>query len=64
MTLLDAVTGFSHIVNTDRARQRLAILARSGQFLPRCLTFGPHDGPEDICHVIDRFYSPGRNNKM
>ena len=41
----------------------LAILARSGQFLPRCLTFGPHNGPEDFCYVIDRFYSPGRNAK-
>eukprot|EP00969_Alexandrium_andersonii_P295299 13053639-Alexandrium_andersonii.AAC.1 len=64
MTLLDAVTGFNRIVNTDRARQTLAILARSGQFLPRCLTFGPHNGPEDSCYVIDRFYSPGRNSKL
>ena len=48
-TLLDAVAGFNHIVNTDRARRMLAILARSGQFLPRCLTFGPHNGPEDFC---------------
>ena len=40
-TLVDAVTGFNHIVNTERARQMLAILSRSGQFLPRCLTFGP-----------------------
>eukprot|EP00969_Alexandrium_andersonii_P231633 10229494-Alexandrium_andersonii.AAC.1 len=42
----------------------LAILARSGQFLPRCLTFGPHNGPEDFCYVIDRFYSPGRHGKL
>ena len=65
MTLLDAVTGFNHIVNTDteRARKMLAILARSGQFLPRCLTFGPHNGPEDFCYVIDRFYSPGSRSK-
>jgi len=63
MTLLDAVTGFNHIVNTDRARKMLAILARSGQFLPRCLTFGPHNGPEDFCYVIDRFYSPGKRSK-
>ena len=63
LTLLDAVTGFNHIVNTERARKMLAILARSGQFLPRCLTFGPHNGPEDFCYVIDRFYSPGRRAK-
>jgi hypothetical protein len=59
-TLLDAVTGFNHIVNTDRARQMLAILSRSGQFLPRCLTFGPANGPEDFCYVIDRVYAPGK----
>eukprot|EP00969_Alexandrium_andersonii_P301686 13336055-Alexandrium_andersonii.AAC.1 len=60
MTLLGAVTGFDHMVNADRARQMLAILARSGQFLPRCLTFGPRNGPGDFCYVVDRFYSPGK----
>ena len=33
ITFLDAVTGFNHLVNTLRARQMLAIVARSGQFL-------------------------------
>eukprot|EP00969_Alexandrium_andersonii_P233546 10311558-Alexandrium_andersonii.AAC.1 len=42
----------------------LAILARSGQCLPRCLSFGPHNGPEDFCYVIDRFYSQGRNSQL
>eukprot|EP00969_Alexandrium_andersonii_P302335 13364294-Alexandrium_andersonii.AAC.1 len=37
----------------------LAILARSGHLLPRCLTFGPRKGPGDFCYVIDRRYSPG-----
>eukprot|EP00969_Alexandrium_andersonii_P159687 7055512-Alexandrium_andersonii.AAC.1 len=64
MTLLGAVTGFDHVANADRARQMLAILARSGQFLPRCLTCGPRNGPEDFCHVADRFYSPGRHSKL
>ena len=31
----------------------LAILARSGQYLPRCLTFGPHNGPEDFGFATD-----------
>ncbi len=39
ITLLDAVTGLNHIANTPRARRMLAIVSRSGQFLPRCLTF-------------------------
>ena len=34
MTFLDADTGFNQLVNTMRARQMLAIIARSGQFLP------------------------------
>eukprot|EP00969_Alexandrium_andersonii_P202942 8967776-Alexandrium_andersonii.AAC.1 len=38
----------------------LAILARPGQFLPRCLTFGPRNGPGDFCYVIDRICSPGK----
>ena len=63
MTLLDAVTGFNQIVNTLRARQMLAILARTGQFLPKCLTFGPHNGPEDFAYIVDRIYSPGRTQK-
>ena len=33
MSMLDAVTGFNHIVNTPRAKRMLAIVARSGHFL-------------------------------
>ena len=63
MTFLDAVTGFNHLVNTPRARQMLAIIARSGQFLPICLTFGPVNGPEDFSYVVDRVFAPGRQAK-
>ena len=63
LSFLDAVTGFNHIVSTRRAREMLAILARCGQFLPVCLTFGPQNGPEDFSYVVDRFYSPGRDAK-
>ena len=44
--------------------EMLAILARSGQYLPRCLTFGPHNGPEDFAFATDRVFAPGRNRKM
>ena len=64
LTFLDACSGFNQIVNTQRARKMLAILARSGQFLPRCLTFGPANGPEDFAFATDRIYAPGRNRKM
>ena len=63
-TLLDAVTGFNQIVNTPRAREMLAILSRSGTFLPLCLTFGPQNGPEDFALVVDRVYAPGRHRKL
>ena len=63
LTLVDACKGFNQIVNTDRARQMLAILARSGQFLPRCLTFGPSNGPEDFAFATDRVFAPGEGRK-
>jgi hypothetical protein len=59
LTFLDAVTGFNQVVNTQRAREMLAVLSRSGCWLPRCLTFGPHNGPEDFSYVVDRLFSGG-----
>jgi hypothetical protein len=59
LSFLDAVTGFNQVVNTQRAREMLAILSRSGCWLPRCLTFGPHNGPEDFSYVVDRLFSGG-----
>ena len=60
-SFVDAVTGFNQIANTRRAMEVLAIVARSGKFLPVCLTFGPVNGPDDFCFVVDRAYSPRRN---
>ena len=53
-SFVDAVTGFNQIENTRRAMEVLAIVARSGKFLPVCLTFGPINGPDDFCYVVDR----------
>ena len=63
LTLVDACKGFNQIVNTERARQMLAILARSGQYLPRCLTFGPTNGPEDFAFATDRVFAPGEGRR-
>ena len=63
-SFVDAVTGFNQIKNTRRAMEVLAIVARSGKFLPVCLTFGPVNGPDDFCYVVDRAYAPGRGRKM
>ena len=58
------MTGFNQIENTERAKQVLALVSRSGQFLPICLTFGPQNGPEDFAYVVDRVYAPGRHRKL
>ena len=63
-SFVDAVTGFNQIKNTRRAMEVLAIVARSGKFLPVCLTFGPVNGPDDFCFVVDRAYAPGRGRKL
>ena len=52
LTMLDAVTGFHQLQNSDRARRVLAVATRSGQFLPTCLTFGPVNGPEAFAYVM------------
>ena len=64
LTLLDAVTGFNQVQNTERAKQVLALVSRGGQFLPVCLTFGPQNGPEDFAYVVDRIYAPGRHRRL
>ena len=63
-SFVDACKGFNQIANTRRAREVLAILARSGQYLPVCLTFGPTNGPEDFAFATDRVFAPGRGRKM
>ena len=64
MSFVDACKGFNQVGNTTRAKKVLAILARSGQFLPQCLTFGPCNGPEDFAFATDRIFAPGRGRKM
>jgi len=64
MTMVDACKGFNQLANTKRAREVLAILARSGQFLPQCLTFGNCNGPEDFAFATDRIFAPGRKRKQ
>ena len=42
----------------------LAVVARTGKFLPVCLTFGPTNGPDDFAYVVDRVYAPGRGRRL
>ena len=61
---VDAVSGFNQIRNTKRAREVLAIVARSGKYLPVGLTFGPVNGPDDFNFVVDRAYAPGKGRRL
>ena len=63
LSMLDAVTGFNQVENAERAKRVLALVSRSGQFLPTCLTFGPQNGPEDFAYVVDRIYA-GKHRRM
>ena len=63
LSMLDAVAGFNQVENTERAKRVLALVSRSGQFLPTCLTFGPQNGPEDFAYVVDRIYA-GKHRRM
>ena len=64
LSLVDDCKGFNQVANTRRAREMLAILARSGQYLPVCLTFGPTNGPEDFAFATDRVFAPGRGRNI
>ena len=63
-TFVDAVSGFNQIRNTKRAREVLAIVARSGKYLPVGLTFGPVNGPDGFNFVVDRAFSPGKGRRL
>merc|ERR1711933_703720 len=63
ITFVDACEGFNQVANARRAREILAILARSGQYLPVCLTFGPTNGPEDFAFATDRVFAPGEGRR-
>ena len=62
-TMLDAVKGFNQVENTTRALKVHAVLSVSGCFLPRVLTHGPTNGPEDFSKVADQNFAGGRAQK-
>ena len=61
ISLLDAVSGFNQIRNTERAKRVLAVLASSGCYLPNALTMGGHNGPDDFSFAVDTLFSLGPN---
>ena len=48
----DLKEGFNQVDNTPEASQKMAVLCASGCYLPRGLTFGPTNGPEDFQDLV------------
>ena len=48
----DLKEGFNQVDNTPEAARKMAVLTASGCYLPRGLTFGPTNGPEDFQDLV------------
>ena len=48
----DLKEGFNKCENTNETSQKMAVLAASGSYLPKGLTFGPTNGPEDFQELM------------
>ena len=48
----DLKEGFNQVDNEPETAQKMAVLAASGSYLPRGLTFGPTNGPEDFQELV------------
>ena len=57
MSTLDAVTGVNQVAGTWKARQMLAVLARSGLPFSARPVVGPYDGPEDLFFISSTDYT-------
>ena len=48
----DLKEGFNQVDNEPETGKKMAVLAASGCYLPRGLTFGPTNGPEDFQELV------------
>ena len=48
----DLKEGFNQVDNEPATRKKMAVLSASGCWLPRGLTFGPTNGPEDFQELV------------
>ena len=53
----DPKEGFNQMDNTPEGAQKMAALVASGCYLPRGLTFGPTNGPEDFQDLVFNCFS-------
>ena len=48
----DLKEGFNQVDNEPETRRKMAVLSAGGCWLPRGLTFGPTNGPEDFQELV------------
>ena len=48
----DLKEGFNQADNEEGSSKKMAVLTASGTWLPRGLTFGPTNGPEDFQELV------------
>ena len=48
----DLKEGFNQVDNEAATRRKMAVLTAGGCWLPRGLTFGPTNGPEDFQELV------------
>ena len=53
----DLKEGFNQVDNLPETAKKMAVLAASGCYLPRGLTFGPTNGPEDFQDLVFNVFS-------
>ena len=53
----DLKEGFNQVENTPETAKKMAVLVQSGSYLPRGLTFGPTNGPEDFQELMFIIFS-------
>ena len=53
----DLKEGFNQVDNEPETRKKMAVLSAGGCWLPRGLTFGPTNGPEDFQELMFTIFS-------
>ena len=53
----DLKEGFNQVDNEPETRKKMAVLSAGGCWLPRGLTFGPTNGPEDFQELVFTVFS-------
>ena len=53
----DLKEGFNQVDNEPESAKKMAVLVASGSYLPRGLTFGPTNGPEDFQDLVFNVFS-------